>query len=526
MKLKILLGGVNLLDDDGQYSSSDNSPFNKTPFNIVWRPVPIGLLYITAAQRAFGKTECEYQLFDFDVPEKEKFSLERVFSDFEKTLSDFRPDIVALGCLTFNQAHYLEQAVKIAKNYLEEIKPNGHIVAGGRPASSDPEIFLKAGADIVCIGEGEMTFPEIVDCLADDGDLAKVNGIVFTESDGNIHKTPSRPLVNDLDTLPMPAWDLVDMQVLKRRNKRIFSPIASSRGCPYSCIYCDHVKQYRAHSPKRVADEVEYLTKKYGFSGIDIVDEVFNLQKKRILGIREEFRQRNIQVDLFDYVGLRGDILDEESIDALHDMGMKGISVAIETASPRVQELIGKRLNIERTKKNIELLAERNIFVNAFFMVGFPTEEPEEMDTTLNMARDCHSHQSLISKVHIIPGTALHDLAIQNGLDPNYTIADSDRYGLRKDFGILKVSESTLDTLVDNALFDVYNNVPRMERIYRQMVAPIFFYQMYKKFYVEHNVWSENFSKVFDKAMSATPIDFQGLSQHASSERSRIKQSN
>lgn len=526
MKHKILLGGINLLDEFGQYSSSDNSPFAKTPFSIVWRPVPIGLLYIAAAQREFGQTKCEYHLFDFDVPTGEVFSIERVYSDFEKRLNDFQPDIVALGCLTFQQSQYLEKAVDIAGQYIKDSKPEGCLIVGGRPASASPEQFLKAGANIICIGEGEITFPEIVDCLSSGGDLAKVQGIMFTGSDGNSIRTPERPLVNDLDTLPMPAWDLIDMESLKRKNKRIFSPLATSRGCPYTCIYCDHVRQYRAHSPKRVADEVEHIIKNYGFSGIDIIDEVFNLQKKRLFGIRDELKARDLKVDFFDYVGLRGDIMDEESIDALHDMGLKGMSIAIETASPRVQELIGKRLNIERTEKNISLLAERNIFMNAFFMAGFPTETRDEMETTLAMARNCDSHQSLISKVHIIPGTALYDLAIQHGLDPSYSINDSDRYGIRKDYGILNVSEADLDQMVDDSLFDVYNNAPRMKRILRQMAAPIFFHQMYKKFYGEHKIWTESFAKIFNNIMSEKNIDFDRLVQQAKETRNSLKQQN
>lgn len=523
MKCRVLLAGVNLLSDAGPLGGEADSHFFGSPFSTVFRPVPIGLLYIAAAQRTFGQTDCDYRLFDFDVPEGEEFSLDRVFTDYEKALADFQPDIVALGCLTSRQTKYLQRAIQISRKYIDELKSYGHIIVGGKPATIEPGNFLNLGADVVCIGEGEITFAELVDCLNAKDDLGKVKGIMFVGPHGGFCRTQARPLVKDLDILPMPAWDLVDLKALHNTNGGVLSPFITSRGCPFECIFCDHNRKYRSHNPKRVVDEIEYLVKRHGFSGFDIMDEIFNLQKKRVLGIRDELEGRKLYVNLYGFYGLRADIVDEETIDAMFDMGMRAISIAIESTSPRLQKLIKKHLDIDRAKKTVALLNEKDCFVCAFYMVGLPTETLEEIENTLTFARDFDTHQALISKAQFIPGTELYELAVKSGLNPlTYRLENMDRFGIRNDSGVLAVSEKELERIVLDALFNVYNHVPRMKKICR-LVSPIVFSDMYKKFYKEHNIWRDSFIKFFEKTTSSNPCDFNGLSLRAIQERDNMQ---
>lgn len=516
--LRVFLGGVNLLDSHGQYSSTHNAEFTMSPYSVSYQQLPLGLLYLAAAQRVLGRTVCDYLMFDFNTAPDETFSLDGVFSTYRAMLQDFRPDVVALGCLTQRQNPYLERAVADARAYAREIKP-ARIVVGGASATAEPYRFLAAGADVVGLGEGELTFTELIECIAAGGDLESVAGLALPKktpvlSAGDVHMTPARELIRELDRIPMPAWELLDINTHVRRNRGVFASILTERGCPYACIYCDHSRKFRAHSATRVVDEMQVLVERYGADRIDIVDEIFNCRKSRVLAIRDEKRRRGLNdVRLQDFDGLRADILDEETVDALKDMGFWAFSVAIESATPRIQKLIQKNLKLEHTMQAIEWAVARRIFVNAFFMVGFPTETPDEVYRTLRLARDCNSHQCVVSKVEVYPGTPLWNLAVQNGLDPTgFRSEFIERYGERKDPGFTAMPEADLHAMWERGVFDTYNDPRRMSRI-GQLLTSITFRKMYRKFYEEHGIWSAEFGPVF--ARHVEERDYDGLADAA-----------
>jgi len=532
-RLRVLLGGLNLLDKNGQYSTTHNAEFTKTPFSVWYQSMPLGLLYLAAAQRAWGKTTCEYEFFDFQLPATEEFTLEKVFAVYARYLEDFRPDVVALGCLTHRQKLYLERAVRVAREYGREHNPDLRIIVGGQAATGEPGRFLQAGADAVGMGEGELTFTAFIDCVAagDDGfeqiaglalpgageagmqGLANRKGLSSTE---NVHLTKPRPLITNLDDIPMPAWDLADVKGYIKRNKGVYSPMLTQRGCPYACVYCCHDRKFRAHSPKRVVDEMQFLSENYGATRLDIIDEIFNCRRERVLQIRDEKQKRGLnKVSLQDFDGLRADIMDEEIVDALKDMGFVAFSVAIESANPRVQKLIQKHLRIDRTLESIRLSVDRDMFVNAFFMIGFPSEQPEEVSETLQLARECHSHQSTISKVEAHPGTPMWDWAVESGLNlQGFESSFTERYGEREDPGFLDFPEEDLHAMWLRGVFDVYNDSSRMRRL-SNLLSPFFFRQMYKKFYQDHGIWSDDFAPEFERLTSGQDPRFDDLSKAA-----------
>ena len=160
-----------------------------------------------------------------------------------------------------------------------------------------------------------MTFSELVDRVAEGGPLEDIQGLALPRelSDGEIPltplatsaematadptvlRTPPRAQVKDLDDLPMPAWDLADVAKLVKKSGGVYSPMITQRGCPYECFYCDHDRIFRSHSAKRVVDEIEHLQTEYGAKRVDIVDEIFNCSKPRILAIRDEKVRRGIR---------------------------------------------------------------------------------------------------------------------------------------------------------------------------------------------------------------------------------------
>jgi len=497
-RLRVLLGGVNLLDSAGQYAGEDHAEFSMTPFSVSYRPLPLGLLYIAAAQRRDGETPCEYLLYDFDLPPGEPFSLDRVYEVYRGHLRDFAPDVVALSCLTMRQHPLLERALADARAHADDRAPGTRIIVGGPSVSNEPARFLAAGADAVALGEGEWTFTDYIDCVAAGGSPRDVAGLALPGGDGPIRTAP-RALTADVDTIPMPAWDLADIPGHLRRNRGVFASLFTHRDCPYQCIYCEHVRGFRPHGAQRVVDEIEHLRTTYGARRFDIVDAVFNQDRRRVQQIRDELARRDLRGKFQNFAGLRGDILDEPTADALQQMGFNALSVAVETATPRLQELIRKRLKVDRALQAIDLLGARGIFVNALFMVGFPTETAEEVGDTLRAARDCAAHQSTLAKVEAYPGTALWDLALQHGLHTDVVDDAIERYGERADPGYLEFPERDLHRMWLRGLFDIYNDPARMGRIH-DFVGGTFFRQMYRKFYGEHGVWGEELAARFERS--------------------------
>lgn len=507
--IRILLGGVGMLDETGQYAQTANTEMAKTPFSVSFQSLPLGLLYLAAAQEKFGRHEAEYLLFDFNLPPTETFTLDKVYGLYAEHLETFRPDVVALGALSSRQAPHLERSIKRARAQ----RPKAKIIVGGAAATAEPERFLVAGADCVCLGEGEMTFTEFVDHVVEEKSLREVAGLALPNGDGKVYQTAQRKLIQDVDILPMPAWHLADVKGYVKRNNGVFSPLLTQRGCPYSCIYCQHDRKFRPHSAKRVVDEIERIKSTYQATTIDLVDEIFNCQKGRVLEIADEMKRRKLKVALQDYDGLRADILDEETVQAMAEMGFLGVSVAVESSAPRVQKLINKRLKVDKALKAIEMLVSSGIFVNTFFMIGFPTETADEILDTIATARDCHAHQSTISKVELYPNTALWRLAEERGLDPSrFDPASNERYGERASSGCLEISESKLHKIWCRGIFDVYNNPPRMRRLH-MLLGDSYLPKMYEKFYREHGIWSADFADVFKESMKN--LEFDSLAGHA-----------
>lgn len=509
-RLRVLLGGVNLLDSAGQYAGEDHAEFSMTPFSVSYRPLPLGLLYIAAAQRETGQTPCEYLLYDFDLPPGEPFSLHRTFEVWRQHLRDFAPDVIALSCLTMRQHPLLERALADARAYAGDRGPGTWIIAGGPSVSNESERFVAAGADCVAIGEGEWTFTEFIDCVAAGVSPRDVAGLAVSSAaledaprgrgEAVIRSAP-RALTPDVDAIPMPAWDLADIPGHLKRNRGVFASLFTHRDCPYQCIYCEHVRGFRPHGPGRVVDEIEHLRTTYGARRFDIVDAVFNQDRRRVQGIRDELRRRDLRAKFQNFAGLRGDILDEPTADALQQMGFTALSVAVETATPRLQELIRKRLRVDRAFHAMDLLGQRGIFVNALFMVGFPTETAAEVGDTLRAARSCSAHQSTLAKVEAYPGTELWELALQHGLHTGVVDDAIERYGERADPGYLMFPERDLHRMWLRGLFDVYNDPARMRRIH-DFVGTTFFRQMYRKFYREHGVLSDALAARFQRSRS------------------------
>ena len=230
-------------------------------------------------------------------------------------------------------------------------------------------------------------------------------------------------VVEDLDAIPLPAWDLIDFKrYAKIRNfmsllkgKR-YATIFTSRGCPYLCTYCHDIfgKKFRFRSPENVAAEVKML-RDMGVDELEVVDDIFNMNPPRMKAVCRAIEPYKMHICFPN--GLRFDILDEEGCEALTRAGTYAACVAIETVTPRLQELIKKHLRADRAQQGIRWMAQRNVLVRGFFMLGFPTETVEEIQATIDYAVKSELAQAYFFNVVPQPGTPLYDLALQENAE-------------------------------------------------------------------------------------------------------------
>jgi anaerobic magnesium-protoporphyrin IX monomethyl ester cyclase len=332
---------------------------------------------------------------------------------------DTQPDLVGLSGLTC-EAFMLHQSAQIAKT----ICPGVPVIAGGPYPSSDPERLLAdRNIDAAVIGEGEETLLELALRIQGEGrqfvnpaNLAAIRGVAYRGEDGAVHLSPARPLIEDLDSLPQPAWDLINLRWFWARRSmstggvRPYLPIFTSRGCPYGCTYCHNLfgRSFRARSAEGVVEEIAALRRDYGVNDFEFLDDCVNLDRRRFEAILHGLLDRGLHPKLHFPNGIRTDLLDEAQIRLIHQVGTGEISVAVETASPRLQTLIHKHLNLEKVRRNIELMADLRIFTRGFFMLGLPTETEEELRATMDFAINSRLHLAGFWIVTPFPGTPIH----------------------------------------------------------------------------------------------------------------------
>jgi len=336
-------------------------------------------------------------------------------SSLKAAMASYKPDLVGVTSII----NEIEGAVE-AVGFSKELWPGSPVIMGGPWPSSAPEDALnRTGADLVVRGEGEEAIQEIALRLAEGKTLDNIPGTV-ARLDGGIIAAGPRPLIEDLDSLPYPAFDALDLsrylhnwrnsQNRLQRSSRIM-PLFTSRGCPFNCIFCHSLygKRFRPRGAEHVLGEIELLTRRYGVEEIEVSDDIFNFDLNRAKRILSGIIDRRLGIKLSLPNGLRADRTDEEMISLLREAGCTRICYAVESASPRIQKIIGKGIDLEKTFRVIEYTARKGINVGGFFIFGFPGETEEDMEETIRFAVDSALDTASFFYLAPFPGTRLSE---------------------------------------------------------------------------------------------------------------------
>jgi len=425
---------------------------------------PLGIMTLASVLRNNGYT---VELLDLRITKKR----------LQDVLNSFMPDIVGISALT-TESNSMHSIAKIVKEWKNDVTV---LTGGPHPTSFPAEVLRDKNIDFIVLGEGEKSLLTLLSCLTSgsmNNIMNNIKGIGYRVNGTETYSLPDQ-FIDNIDELPLPAWDLIEFDEYAKYKAesdmppRKYASIFTSRGCPYRCIYCHNVfgKSFRARSPEKVLEEIKFLIEKFNTHEFEILDDIFNLDKTRLKKICDLIISQGLNIKMLFPNGLRTDLLDEESLKTLKAAGTTYISIAVETASPRLQKLIKKNLNLERVKKNIEIADKLGIITHGFFMFGFPTETRDEAMRTLNFAVTSKLTTASFFIVTPFKNTELWDL-VKERLNLNTNFENLEYF--KMSFNLSEMDNNTLLMIYRNAYRQFYS-FRRIIRILRLFPFSIFY---------------------------------------------------
>lgn len=350
---------------------------------------PLGIMYLSAAAKAAGH----------------KTDLARISDDLEKKVEEFEPDIVAYSLMTGDQDLFLDlnQSLKRTYQFLS--------VFGGPHPTFFPELINQDGVDIVCRGEGEPAFVDLLNKQEKAEDITQIENL-FVKRNGRIIQNGVRPLA-DIDSLPFPDREIVfQFPEIKKGPIKHF---IASRGCPYNCSYCFNEKYSQLYSNKgkrvrfrnviSLVDEIEDVVKSSPTRFVYFQDDTFTLNKNWLKDFTKEYAER---VNLPFHCHVRPNTVDEETVNLLKQAGCYSVHIAAETANDRLRnDILNRRMTREQIIKATILLREHGIRLMLQNIIGLPTGSLEDDLATLEMNIEAKPDYAWVSIYQPYPGTKL-----------------------------------------------------------------------------------------------------------------------
>jgi len=365
---------------------------------------PLGIMYVAAYAEKY--TNHTIEILDVLAEELD-------YNGVKEEIRKRKPDVVGITAMTFT----LIDVIKIAK-IITKIDGEIKIVLGGPHAHIYPnETINIPEIDFIVLGEGEITFTELIQNIDDHDNLKNVKGLVF-KNEGKIINTGQRGFIEDLDSIPFPARHLTKVGLYKSllARRSTVTTMMTTRGCPYKCIFCDrpHLgKIFRARSAENVVREMEECTK-MGINEFILYDDTFTIDRQRVLDICKLIKDKGLDIG-WD-IRARVNTVDKEMLIKLKTAGCERIHYGVESANPDILKLLNKGITISQVEKAFEMTKEAGIETLAYFMIGSPTETREQILNTINFAKKLKPDYVHFSITTPFPATQLYYMGMEQGV--------------------------------------------------------------------------------------------------------------
>ena len=389
---------------------------NKTPY------APLATLYAAALLR---QNKFDVSLFDVQFCNSG--------NDIAATIATTKPEVFVIYddgfnylskmCLT-NMRHEAFKMQQIAKQH------GCKVIVSSSDATDNYEKYFDSGADYIIAGEAEYTLLDLVNALSTKNEnLDSINGLIYKKN-GVVCKTAKRTVLKDLDELPFPAWDLIDINRYKKtwlsKHGYFSLNFVTTRGCPYKCNWCAkpiYGNRYNSHSPKYMVDLIADLQQKHNFSHIWFADDIFGLKPNWLPEFAKLVAEKNLK---FTYkIQSRADLLlEENAIQHLAQSGCTNVWMGAESGSQKILDAMDKGITVEQIYTATHLLKKHNIEPALFLQFGYPGETIDDIARTTKMVSDLMPHDIGVSVSYPLPGTKFYE-TVKNELQQKANWNDS-----------------------------------------------------------------------------------------------------
>ncbi len=365
---------------------------------------PISLTQAAAVLREHGH---EVRVNDCSVEEIDRQKLAEI-------LADFKPDLLVMNSTT-PSLNFDLTIPPLAKEVLPQVK----VAAFGIHVGTLPEdaFTMSQTLDFIVRGEPEMTITELADALEKKSAFGGISGLSYRQN-GSVFHADSRAFIPNLDDLPFPAWDLIDLDNYKLPfSGRRFLMVTTARGCPYDCIYCVAQSYYgrkvRARKPAKIVDELEFLQEKYGVKDFFFWSESFTIIKAAIKELCKEILRRELKIRWV--CNSRVDNIDQELLELMKQAGCWMISYGVESGEQAILDAIKKDITIEQIRRALRLTRKVGFQIAGHFVLGLPGETPQTLRKTYDFACSLDLDYAQFYCASPWPGSEFYNLAKREG---------------------------------------------------------------------------------------------------------------
>ena len=422
---------------------------------------PLGILSIGTLLREKG--------VDVDVRDLSFGTL----SDFREYLGSARPDVVGFSCVTPIVDRAFE-AARLAKSQ----NPDCVVVLGGPHPTALPEDTVRnPNVDVVVVGEGEMTFLDLVHDLDKGTDLSQVSGIYY-KAKGIVRRTTPRPPIHNLDALPIP-----DRKLLPTFGKNLTTsppypmgspctPVIFGRGCPYSCAFCQPLlrkvfgKEVRLRSVQKVVDEIEYLLEDFKVKFVWFSDDTLTSSKKWAKALCKEIIDRGLHREFKWFAQTRVNLFDADIARMMKRAGCIFVAFGVESGSQEIRDSVLKKgITNDQIRVAFRVCHDEGMLSEAALIIGCPGESKSTLDETIETVKEIKPDVVDVHYLTPLPGSALYD-SLKNELPDSGDWKMLDRYKV----GSTKLSGLTEEEL-EASYLEVYKNFHRYKSLRRSVVS-------------------------------------------------------